>query len=294
MDKNKPIHVFGEVLFDHFPDGNRALGGAPFNVAWHLQAFGHSPHFISRIGNDPEGIEVTSLMNQWGMNKASLQIDSEHSTGSVQVSIDDDEPQYDIIPDCAYDFISGTLIDTKATEGILYHGSLAIRNPSSLEALETIKALHKGKTFIDVNLRPPWWGKAALDKLLHDADWVKLNEAELVALCPNRDGLENTMKAFCLEYGLEMLIVTRGAKGAITCDRQQRFVSTQPPAATRVVDTVGAGDAFAALLLMGINRQWSLETSLERAQAFACAIVGRRGATVTDHAFYRSFIDKWG
>ncbi len=294
MDKNKPIHVFGEVLFDHFPDGSRILGGAPFNVAWHLQAFGLSPRFISRIGNDPEGPEVTSLMDQRGMNRDAIQIDTKHPTGSVQVSIDDGEPHYDIIPDCAYDFISGALIEPKATKGILYHGSLAVRNPASFDALKAIKALHKGKIFIDVNLRQPWWDKATLDKLLHDADWVKLNEAELSALCPNQDGLENTMKAFCLEYDLEMLIVTRGAKGAITCDRQQRFVSTKPPAATKVVDTVGAGDAFAALLLMGINRQWSLETTLERAQEFACAIVCRRGAIVTEQAFYRSFINKWG
>jgi len=33
MNNNHPIHVFGEVLFDHFPDGSRILGGAPFNVA---------------------------------------------------------------------------------------------------------------------------------------------------------------------------------------------------------------------------------------------------------------------
>ena len=32
--------IFGEVLFDTFPDGTAVLGGAPFNVAWHLQGFG--------------------------------------------------------------------------------------------------------------------------------------------------------------------------------------------------------------------------------------------------------------
>ena len=37
--------VFGEVLFDVFPDGKQVLGGAPFNVAWHLQAFGIAPYF---------------------------------------------------------------------------------------------------------------------------------------------------------------------------------------------------------------------------------------------------------
>ena len=53
----RPV-IFGEVLFDHFPDGARVLGGAPFNVAWHLQAFGSAPLFVSRVGNDPAGREV--------------------------------------------------------------------------------------------------------------------------------------------------------------------------------------------------------------------------------------------
>ena len=44
--------VFGEVLWDCFPDGQQVLGGAPFNVAWHLHAFGISPLFVSRVGQD--------------------------------------------------------------------------------------------------------------------------------------------------------------------------------------------------------------------------------------------------
>ena len=57
--KTTRLCVFGEVLFDHFPDGRRVLGGAPFNVAWHLQAFGEAPRFISRVGADaPRGTFV--------------------------------------------------------------------------------------------------------------------------------------------------------------------------------------------------------------------------------------------
>ena len=66
MMSNPPIHVFGEVLFDCFPDGRRVLGGAPFNVAWNLQAFGLAPQFISRIGDDADGKEIHALMTDWG------------------------------------------------------------------------------------------------------------------------------------------------------------------------------------------------------------------------------------
>jgi fructokinase len=292
MNNNHPIHVFGEVLFDHFPDGSRILGGAPFNVAWHLQAFGQSPRFISRIGDDPPGHEIAALMDAWGMSREALQTDCEHSTGSVRVLIRDGEPHYEIVADCAYDFIAGELLEDRTTQGILYHGSLAVRNPVARAALQATKDRHQGKIFIDVNLRPPWWERETLLPLLHDADWVKLNEAELAALCSEGLGLETAMQAFCARFDLETLVVTRGEKGAVAWNRRQHFVVVKPPASTAVVDTVGAGDAFAALLLLGLSKQWSLETTLEWAQTFACALVGRRGATVADRAFYRAFSEQ--
>jgi len=285
------IHIFGEVLFDHFPDGNRVLGGAPFNVAWHLQAFGQSPRLISRIGDDPEGREIVQLMQNWGMRADALQTDPIHPTGSVQVSIVHGEPHYDIVADCAYDFIDQSPLSEQPSEGILYHGSLALRNPISRAALQMAKTKHRGKIFIDVNLRPPWWEPDTLLPLLHDADWIKLNEDELLALCPGPADLETAMLAFFEQFDLETLFVTRGAQGALVYDRQHRFVSVEPPESTTVIDTVGAGDAFAAILLLGLTRQWPLPTILERAQALASALVGRRGATVADEDFYRAFAE---
>ena len=87
-----------------------------------------------------------------------------------------------------------------------------------------------------------------LQSLLPDANWVKLNEAELAILCLEAPGLEHAMLAFCAQFDLEMLVVTCGAKGAVACDRQQHFVTVQPTASNTVVNTVGEGDAFAVLL----------------------------------------------
>lgn len=74
---NQSVIIFGEVLFDCFPDGNVILGGAPFNVAWNLQAFGLSPLFISRIGDDSYGITIKEAMQNWGMDLRGLQLDLE-------------------------------------------------------------------------------------------------------------------------------------------------------------------------------------------------------------------------
>jgi fructokinase len=129
--------------------------------------------------------------------------------------------------------------------------------------------------------------------VLHDADWVKLNQSELLALCPDSGDLETTMSNFCQHYALETLVVTLGEQGALACDQQGKRYSVKPVAAIPVVDTVGAGDAFAAVLLLGLQQEWPLEMTLQRAQALASALVGRRGATVADKTFYELVSQDW-
>jgi fructokinase len=289
----KPPVIFGEVLFDNFPDGSRVLGGAPFNVAWHLQVFGLAPCFISRVGDDVAGREIADLMTAWGMCRDWLQTDTHHPTGSVQVSIDDGEPAYDIVQNSAYDFVDAAVLAELNTQGILYHGSLAIRNPVSFAALQAIKASHQGKIFVDVNLRAPWWQPEILLPLLHDADWLKLNEDELFQLCPDSADLQTAMPLLYDRFNLEILFVTCGENGAVAYAGKNQFTSVRPVAGHAVVDTVGAGDAFSAVLLLGLSRQWPLQTTLERSQDFAGALVGRRGATVHDLSFYQDFIRQW-
>jgi len=93
-DENDAVTViFGEVLFDCFPDGNSVLGGAPFNVAWHLQAFGMSPMMISSVGDDELGNKVKSAMQDWSMRTTGLQLDPVHPTGSVDIEFVDGEQQ---------------------------------------------------------------------------------------------------------------------------------------------------------------------------------------------------------
>ena len=95
------ILIFGEVLFDCFPNGKQILGGAPFNVAWHLQAFGVAPLLISRVGNDGLGTQIKTAMQAWGMDCSGLQVDPDRPTGTVTVQFNGEEPLYDIVNPCA-------------------------------------------------------------------------------------------------------------------------------------------------------------------------------------------------
>lgn len=278
--------IFGEVLFDHFPDGKCVLGGAPFNVAWHLQAFGQAPRFISRVGDDKEGRTIKQAMTNWGMRTDTLQIDSSLSTGRVSVNIINDEPSYDIVNPCAYDAIEADHI--KLDCQLFYHGSLALREATSRQTAKLLMVKKPEIVFVDVNLRPPWWKKKQVLDMVSSADWVKLNSDELNLLHSSTDGT-----SFLADYKLKGLVLTHGAKGAevITADGEK--INIQPVKSISVVDTVGAGDAFAAIIILGLSKDWPLEITVRRAQEFASELVGQRGATVNNTAFYHYFVNGW-
>ena len=282
--------IFGEVLFDHFPDGQRVLGGAPFNVAWHLQAFTQAPMFISRIGMDAEGDSIISAMDDWHMDTAGIQRDAQLPTGSVNIEFDDGEPVYDIVEPSAYDAIMPITADAFSCR-LLYHGSLALRNRSSRQALEQLREQTTGTVFIDVNLRSPWWQREAVVEMVQHANWVKLNRDELNLLHDSTG--DDAARTFLQHYELDGLILTLGSAGAeiITADGEQRQVA--PDSNTHIVDTVGAGDAFASVVILGLLNDWPIDHMLQRAQTFASAMVGQRGATVSEQDFYRAFIEAW-
>jgi len=298
IEQNKPVNaqpiaIFGEVLIDQFPDGLQVLGGAPFNVAWHLQAFGLAPCFISRIGHDRVGESIWQAMTAWGMAVESVQIDPVYPTGTVKVTFNQGEPRYEILADQAYDFITTQPLNLANNYRVLYHGTLALRNGASAHALNALKEHHTGKIFIDVNLRAPWWHQESVEQWLSKAHWVKLNHEELRQLAPQQNTLQETMRLFLTNYSLDVLIVTCGSSGAMALNNTGEFVEVTPTENLTIVDTVGAGDAFSAVLLLGIQQDWSLSVTMARAQAFASALVTQRGATVQDAGFYQAFIREW-
>ncbi|MEY4211464.1 MAG: hypothetical protein RLZ92_1845 [Pseudomonadota bacterium] len=286
------IAIFGEVLFDRFDDGVEVLGGAPFNVAWHLQAFQQPPLFISRIGQDQAGGKIRRAMQSWGMSQTALQTDSQHPTGAVEITLKNGEPEYQILANQAYDFIDAQSLP-QFDCSLFYHGSLAARQPVSQQALQQLVNQNQGKVFIDINLRQPWWNKTLVNKLLTKANWVKLNLQELQQLQADGDSLETKMRLFIQNYQLEVLVVTLGEQGAWAIQQGGELLKIKPDSHQLVVDTVGAGDAFASVLLLGILEAWPLAISLQRAQQFASALVGQRGAIVCDLNFYQPFIAAW-
>lgn len=287
------VVVFGEVLFDRFPDGCEVLGGAPFNVAWNLQALDARPILVGRVGNDRLGRRILAAMKEWGMDLAGMQVDEHLPTGTVEVALIGGEPRFDIVADRAYDAIDEELIAELPAGFVLYHGSLACRSQQSRAALESLIRRGPGSVFFDVNLRSPWWDEGRVHGLISTANEVKMNENELERLSPGARGRESRVSHLLSRYGCDRLHLTRGAHGAITFALRGGPYEVRPASETEIVDTVGAGDAFSSVLILGRVRDWPLETTLERAQEFAAAVVGLRGATTTERIFYERFTEVW-
>ncbi|MEA3470021.1 MAG: carbohydrate kinase [Thermodesulfobacteriota bacterium] len=292
MTQIQPV-IFGEVLFDCFPDGSEVLGGAPFNVAWHLNAFGMLPAFISRIGEDRRGRKIEQAMTGWIMETSFLQRDSQRPTGIVKVHLENGEPKYDISPEDAYGHIQMKIPKLPEDVPILYHGSLALWFQSSRDALEKVKQKCQAPVFIDVNLRHPWWQSDTVLSLLEGASWVKLNEEELNLLSPLPEGKEQKVEVLLERFQLQSLILTQGSQGATVYLQEGTQLSVVPASDIQIVDTVGAGDAFSAVFILGLMSNWPLQKIIDSAQDFASAIICKRGAIVTDHRFYTSFVNKW-
>lgn len=271
----------GEVLWDVFPD-RRLLGGAPFNVACHLKAFGVRSYILSRVGRDPLGDEILAEVRARGLPEDTIQRDKELPTGRVLVSLDErGTPTFTIEAPAAWDAITAdpaALEIARAADAVVF-GSLAQRREPSRSTIRSVIRTRGLKVF-DVNLRPPHDCREVVEYLLHVSDVVKLNDGELERLaawyelggsmCEQANQLART-------YGLRAVCVTRGEHGAALWYRGEWV--EHGGFRVDVVDTVGSGDAFLAALLWGMLR------GLEPGRALACAnaagafVAARAGAT---------------
>ena len=298
-DPFRPL-IFGEALFDHFPDGSRVLGGAPFNVAWHLKGFGANPLTVTSVGQDREGEEILERMDRWGMDTSGVQEHPSRPTGRVTAHLEDGNPSYDIEARQAYDAIMTEGLPRRPVlEGcdLLYHGTLALREPTSYNSLVYLRGNWPLPTLVDVNLRAPWWTRGKVLERLKGVSWVKLNQEELELLgrfsTQDPAALEEPGSRFREEHEINTLVVTLGQEGSLALTSHGSIRQ----GARKVgdgVDSVGAGDAFAAVLLLGIHLGWSVEVILRRASEFAGDICKIRGATSHDPELYARHLRSWG
>ena len=287
------ILAVGEILFDQFPRYRR-IGGAPFNFCFHLMRFGLPVRFVSRVGDDDDGQKIVDFMEKRGFPAKDIQVDPKHRTGLVRVELSENGvPDFEIVADVAYDHISYEEVKNPPDESevdLIYFGTVIQRTDRAHQALHEFIAgrYPRSRVFLDINLRTGCVNDKALRASLQKADILKLNGEELDYL-KNLNGFKGEASGFVprlmSEYRLEMLALTHGAEGSEIFTSKERAVS-RPGEILNLADTVGAGDAYAALVALGVIRGWPLQTIVERATRFAASICEIEGAVPESSQFY--------
>jgi fructokinase len=290
------VLVIGEVLFDIFPEYRR-LGGAPFNFAVHLHKLGFSTGFISSIGEDKNGRQIIEFMDNIGLSHHYVQRDDTHPTGYVSVNLDNQGvPKFDIHQNVAYDNLNYTDdIGKLLTQPVklIYFGTLIQRTRKGFETVQQIldNRHPDTQTFCDLNFRPDCYNREVVLASLQQADILKLNHEELQEVGQFIDAKANTkaiITHLMREYQIKTITITHGAEGSEWFSTHLHSQSDSPKV-DHMVDTVGAGDAFAAAAATGCLQHWPIDQTLNAASQFAARICGTKGALPSDDQLYEEF-----
>ncbi|MGM9513002.1 PfkB family carbohydrate kinase [Roseateles sp. DB2] len=315
------VMLVGEALVDEFTE-QPVAGGAPLNVARSLAALGLPALLVSRLGlqqrqgqgagasgADAGARLVLASMRRFGLDEQGLQFDARHATGRVSVVEEGGAHAFVIHPDAAWDHLdeapAQALMESEAP-AVLYFGSLAQRILPSRTAIQSLlRSAQAGGClrYLDLNLREGCMQAEVMESLVADslaqADWLKLNDAELLQLqrwfgagpldpLQPAAQLQRPVATLLRRFGVQRLVLTRGAAGYACFDADGEVLAEGPGRQDlTLIDTVGAGDAFSAMVLAAHLRSVPLARAMELANGYAAAICGQRGPLPQADSFFQ-------
>ncbi len=301
-DEPKLIVGLGELLWDLLP-GGKQLGGTTANFAMMSARLGNHGVIASRIGRDALGDEARTYLAQLPADLSYLQVDDEHATGSVAVTLKDGQPEYVIHQPVAWDFFAWTpewRALAQRADAVSF-GTLAQRNEVSRETIRAFLAATPADCVrvFDVNLRKPFYDTQVLTDSMQRATLVKLNEIELpvvMSLLGLSEGsgsdeasLLRSSRLLLERFPLRLVCVTMGSQGSLLVTRDEYHRHRGIP--TEVVDTVGAGDAFAAALVSYYLQEAPLPVLNEAGNRWGSWVASQRGAMPALSAAVREEIE---
>jgi fructokinase len=285
MAQGIPVIIgLGEILWDMLP-GGKVLGGAPANFAYHCSQLGAESYVVSAVGKDGSGCEILELLEQLQLPGEHVHIEERYPTGTVTVRLDGaGHPTYTIHKNVAWDYIpfeEGSMEVFTAADAVCF-GSLAQRSPLSRKSvISYLDATPPGCLRVfDINLRQDYYSKEVLERSLQLADVLKLNDDELEVLAAmfSLKGKEDALLESLLQtYDLKIVALTKGSEGSLLHTGAER--SEYRSEAVQSVDTVGAGDSFAAAMVMGYLLGHRLKDLHRLASDVASFVCTQEGAT---------------
>lgn len=268
---------FGEVLWDMLPNG-KVAGGAPMNVAFRLKELQNDVRLFTAIGKDELGTELLEILNGMHLSKDVL-ISEYLPTGTVAVELSKaGNATYSIAEGVAWDEIPVKELATQPFQ--LIFGSLALRSEKNQATILQLIDLAKEVVF-DINLRAPFYSWELIHQFIQKANLIKMNEEEFDWICDQMRIQEKNAKSRLSHldqcYPQKIWCITRGANGAVYSEKSKYYEQNGFP--IKVVDTIGAGDAFLAGLLHQRQQNASPQDFLKFACKFGSIVAGQKGAS---------------
>lgn len=294
------ITAIGEILIDLTQTGTSGAGlpvytafpgGAPANVAVAAARLGAKTAFIGKVGNDAWGKLLVDTVRQNGVNADGMVVSDAANTTLAVVSLQESGER-------SFAFYRKGFADTLLSEDeiddsllqsthVLHFGSVSLTDEPSRAA--TLSAAKRAKTFgatvtYDPNYRASLWDseQTAVEKMkepLGMVDILKISDEEL-PLLTGTDDCEAGTKQLSDAYGIPLILLTLGAKGAYF--RFGELTGHCEGVKVKVADTNGAGDTFFGAFLSGMCKLQKYRPS-ELTEKDVCKLVlyANKAASVT-------------
>lgn len=309
------LTVLGESVIDLVasPDGTSFVahaGGGPVNVAVGAARLGADAALLARLPAGAFGPLVRSRASAAGVRLDACPDATELASLAVVTNDAQGKPQYDFYLDGTSDWqwTAADLADVPAGTTILHFGSIAAaRSPGRAPIADLVRRLRSADEVLlsfDPNVRPAVMdpdAPAAIEELASLAHLVKASDDDLAWLHPGVPVEEVALR--WQAGGASLVVVTRGAEGAVAVLPSGATVS-RPAPVVEVVDTLGAGDTVSAALLSGLENAgvtgvselaaWSDDACIALiddallAASLTCSVAGANPPTAAELAAARS------
>ena len=278
------IVVCGEALIDRVGDGE-SPGGGPFTTARALARLGVPVQFLGHLSRDAFGEQLRDLLAADGADLAMTSFGPEPTTLAIAEVNPDGHAAYRFVSDgTSAPNLTSRMVPPSFGPDInaLHVGTLGlVFEPIATTIAALVEREHtKRLIMVDPNIRPTVVNGAAgyrarLDWIIAQSTIVKASDADVAWLFPNLDRLAAARAL--LARGPRLVVVTLGDEGAVGVCADAELRVKAPT--VKVVDTIGAGDAFGAALLAWLHDHGKLSRDLRlghdelrAALDFACLV----------------------
>lgn len=264
----------------------KKIGGAELNLAIGCARLGLNSGYVSRLGNDEFGKHIQTVARGEGIDVSQVGLVDDFPTslnfkeimedGNVRTFYyRDKSPTLTLTPDDLDEdfFCQAKILHLTGIYPAIHPENMAVYE----RAIELAKKYNLKISF-DPNIRLRMWSKEkaqeVLSKLLPSVDILLAGDEEMEIIIGEKDPKKIVEKT--KQLGISFVAVKQGEKGSVGY-YDGKLVESSVVKASKVVDTVGAGDGFNAGVLYGFLQDWSLEKTLRFANTIGSMVVGVRG-----------------